>query len=367
MKTLLKFACAAAGAGTLAACSTGPGLGASRVVPVYSTGSAAVKPDTYVLVARRYELQHRFAQAEAAYRSALAQDGAHVAALRGLAVLRAHRRDYPEAAELLARAARAAPDDPEIANDLGYARLLQGKTDEAAIQLARATTLAPSDARAWNNYGAALSKLGRQAEAEQAFARAASLLQADKPAPLLVAPAPSSTPTPSSAPAPSVPAHPPRLRTVILPAGSGVVEVRFQQPGQAQPTPVAAPGVPAVPAAPGYRPNRHETTEIRNGNGVTGLARRFGHALTPYGYRVVRLTNAPGFSVPETRIEFRPGHEQSARALQRMLPHSKMVTVARPGPDILLVLGHDIGSVAELDTAAGSALVDARHGALPSS
>lgn len=89
----------------------------------------------------------------------------------GLGLLHASR-DLGAAIAHLREAARLAPTDAEVRNDLGYALLRARRDDEALLELATAVELAPESAKARNNLmlllivrgdEAAVSRMAREA------------------------------------------------------------------------------------------------------------------------------------------------------------------------------------------------------------
>jgi hypothetical protein len=103
--------------------------------------------------------------------------------------------------------------------------------------------------------------------------------------------------------------------------------------------PVAAPGdgeqADAAPAV--------AKLEIRNGNGVTGMARSLARNMGDPGLRVVRLSNAKGFNVEQTRVEFREGFRAAASRLAERFGGAAMQEVDAGNPaDVRLVIGRDL-------------------------
>src|ERR1041384_7404784 len=70
------------------------------------------------------------------------------------------------------RALDDAPDDPQTLNDIGYTLYLNGNYRAAVERLKRAAKLAPTDERILNNLALAHCRLGKIDEAYKAFARA---------------------------------------------------------------------------------------------------------------------------------------------------------------------------------------------------
>jgi tetratricopeptide (TPR) repeat protein len=80
--------------------------------------------------------------------------------------------DPPRAVQLLNEAKRLAPDDANVAAELGRSLLAAGRTAEALGEFGRALALDPTSARAVNNRGVALLALGQTEAARQDFERA---------------------------------------------------------------------------------------------------------------------------------------------------------------------------------------------------
>jgi tetratricopeptide (TPR) repeat protein len=78
----------------------------------------------------------------------------------------------PRAIELLNEAKRLAPENANVATELGRALLAAGRPAEALGEFGRALALEPASARAINNRGVALMALGQNDAARQDFERA---------------------------------------------------------------------------------------------------------------------------------------------------------------------------------------------------
>jgi Flp pilus assembly protein TadD len=111
-------------------------------------------------------------EAEKTCRDVLSREPDQLEATYLLGRIQLDRSDAAAAIPLLRRAARLAPDWPEIHANLGAALYMRGKTDEAAHHVRRACALDPDDAEAHNNLGVLLQADGRAKEAEAAFLRA---------------------------------------------------------------------------------------------------------------------------------------------------------------------------------------------------
>lgn len=85
------------------------------------------------------------------------------------------------------------------------------------------------------------------------------------------------------------------------------------------------------------------SVRIVNGNGRTGMARRFSGYLDDQYVDVDQLGNAPGFAVGKTRIDYRPGHRNKALAMAALMPIEViLVEVATARTDVVVTLGHDM-------------------------
>lgn len=166
---------------------------------------------------------------------------------------------------------------------------------------------------------------------------------------MAVAAAPAAT-TVAAAPLPAAKAAPaaPPAAPLVTPLIAAVPAVK------------AAPAVPAPPAltiAPAARtdaealaaaPAKAERTtaarlEISNGNGVTGLAKRYRSVLGQLGILASRLSNARPFRQQASIIQYRPGYEAQAASLQNALPGKTALqrSATLTGADVRLLLGKD--------------------------
>lgn len=87
------------------------------------------------------------------------------------------RGDFAEAAEMLRRAAKMAPEDAAIATNHGHALLASGEVERALHEYRRAIALgdAPTRAAAWLGAGTALRRLDDSKGAIDALRRAIDL------------------------------------------------------------------------------------------------------------------------------------------------------------------------------------------------
>jgi hypothetical protein len=83
--------------------------------------------------------------------------------------------------------------------------------------------------------------------------------------------------------------------------------------------------------------------EIRNGNGVTGMARTLARQVGTDGLKVARLSNQPGFGVRRTRIEFEAAYRAAAERLAGRFGGAQLQEVASCAPaNLRVVLGRDV-------------------------
>jgi len=132
----------------------------------------------------------------------------------------------------------------------------------------------------------------------------------------------------------------------------------------ADPVTAAAPVVavapkPAVQAVPKAEKVRMARLEVSNGNGVTGMARRFRSLLGQMGIPVDRLSNDKPYKQVATTIQYSPGFEKQAASLQKALQGKAQLTSKQlAASDVRLVLGKDARvSLTAATEAAGLSLV----------
>jgi Flp pilus assembly protein TadD len=273
----------------------------------------ATSADEAYLIARSAHLAGRYAQALSGYQSALLADPEHVNARNGLATLHAEQGALDQAIPLW-RALTAQARGPESAflfSNLGHAHYLNGDYDSALAALEKACLLDPFSERSWQRLGGALEKLGQHGRAQLMYKQAAALRAHDVRADYAVA-AQAAASAAGQAPHPDA---------------DGVAERRRD----ASPQPAPGPGAARA------------TLEIRNGNGIAGMARSLSKQMDPASVRVVRLSNQKGFHVRSTRVEFRPPFRATANRLAARFGHAAVVEAGQSGaPDLRLVLGRDL-------------------------
>ena len=268
---------------------------------------------SYYRLGRYHQERGELEQALTAYNYATARDPRAPLPRMAAAVIHAQQGRLAQARAMLLAVCADHPALVQPLNNLGYVYYLQGDYAAAADAFRAVLALQPGNERALNNLQLA----------EGGGLRGAA------PAAVLAA-APQAAPAPAAAPAAMEPAAG-GLR--LVQSAPNVYELRQVQ--AAAPAPELAPATPAV--------RKDLRLEIANGNGATGLAKRFRDALAAQGHRTARLTNAKPFGQPKTRIEFRPGFETEAQGLRLAVGGKAVLAPAAPQAtaDLRLLLGKD--------------------------
>lgn len=305
---------------------------------------------------RQHHLAGRYDAAIATYRTVLTATPRHVGARNALAAAFARQGDFAQAIPIWRAltdelAPGSGPDGAYLFTNLGYAYLLGGDLQKAVAALEKACVLDPLDHRAWNHLGESLRRLGQEERAALMFRQAEALRQHDFRGDYAAAGG-----TAVAAIEAAV-AHPARPES-----GWAATEVRTAADGTLELLRRPAPGAPATSAlaqtAPAPRPSPAPRArldpvllEIRNGNGVTGMARSLSRQVVGDGLQVTRLSNEKGFQVPRTRIEHRADFRAAAEQLAQRLGGAgsgrfdpvQVVQVDNCRPaDLRLVLGQDL-------------------------
>jgi tetratricopeptide (TPR) repeat protein len=316
LKTLA-FLCASM---MLAACAD---LG--QRLPFLSPSHASAGADALYAKARAAHLAGRQQAALAGYEETLRMDPAHVDARNGMAALYAEQGAFDKAIPLweALTASGASRDSAYLYSNLGYALLLHGDYDRALAALQEACLLDPLNHRAWRHMGATLDKLGQHERAKNMVHQADLLQQHDMRADVASAPAPV-----APAIAQAVQANDGWATTEVVQSADGMFELRRA----AQPS--AARKAEAPPAA---------SLEIRNGNGVKGMAKSLSRQMDGHAVRVVRLSNEKGFGVLQTRVEYRAPYRAAAEQLAVRFGNARLQeTTAAKSADMRLVIGRDL-------------------------
>ncbi|WP_182915659.1 LytR C-terminal domain-containing protein [Massilia cavernae] len=332
MNTKLKrLSAACTGAVLLAACA---GLGQRMAPEARPVQAAASANESYVL-GRSQHMARRYEVAAASYMAALQADARHVNARNGLATLYAEQGDFSKAIPIWQQLTReaeanAGPETAFLFSNLGYAQFLSGAYDQALSALEKACVLDPLNHRAWRRLGSALDKLGqveraqlmyRQAEALEKHDVKADYALAQQPVPAAIGKALQAAPR----------AHDAWAATEVRQVASGMYELHR----------VPAAAVAAVQPAPSTQ--EQALLEIRNGNGITGMARALSRQMDRDTVRVVRLSNQRPFDVRQTRVEYQPAFRETAERLAERFGNATVVEVANcKSADMRLVIGRDI-------------------------
>ncbi len=371
MRPTVKTLSAACASALLVACADMGQLARQPTPP-----RPSISADEAYVLARQQHLAYRLPAAIDSYQAALRADPRHLNATNGLATLYAEQGNLPKAIGMWRELALDMSDTPATAfihSNLGYAYLLNGDFQLAIAELERACVLDPLSHRAWRHLGDALAKTGQDERASRMLKQADTLeqhdLRGDYRLAGMVAPGPArdvdaALATSSAAfdpPAPAVVAaatvDPDGWpRTQIKQTGSAMFELH--RPAAKQPVPPPAKAATSAPVARPEAPPPPLATkpdddviepparvEIRNGNGVTGMARSLSSAIADEHTRVVRLSNQKGFRVERTRVEYQPGFAEAAERLaQRFGGQAVQADQAAPNSkvDMRLVLGRDL-------------------------
>ena len=358
MRPTVKYlSCACVGALLFACADIGP-RSALPAPPAQQAGS----PDDAYVLGRQQHLANRYSAAIASYHAALRLDPRHINAANGLATLYAEQGNFSKAIALWREVTDSptAPSVPGVAflhSNLGYAHLLNGDYQQAVVALERACVLDPLNYRAWRHLGSSLEKLGQTERAHLMFKQASTLEQHDVKADYtLVKRSTAASPAAGAVDVAPATATGGWVTTEVRQSANGMFELRrTPAPAAATPAPVAT--VMLAPAATAVEHDKatpilvvaaaagHEITrlEIRNGNGLTGMARSLVGKMSDASLRVVRLSNEKGFNVERTRIEHQDGFREAATRLAKRFGNATVTEVANcNNADMRLVIGRDL-------------------------
>ncbi len=330
--TRLALLCAGAGLAACAPLDTRPA----------GNGAAATADDAY-LAGRNHHLARRYDEARAAYETALQAAPTHVNARNGLATLYAEQREFATAIALWRALTESltmssGPGKAYLFSNLGHAYFLNGEYDHALVALEKACVLDPLNQRSWQLLGETLRKLGQEERAQQMLSQADALRSHDLRADY--ANAGGQTAVAAIDRALKAPGREEGgWSQVQLHVGAdGMLELRRGPlPASSPPAPSPAPAMPvgSAPALP--------LIDVRNGNGVPGMARKLARQVGTDGLKVTRLSNQPGFGVRQTRIEFEAAYREAAQRLASRFGSAQLQEVASCAPaNLRVVLGRDI-------------------------
>jgi tetratricopeptide (TPR) repeat protein len=391
---------AAMGCGLLQACSAPPPARPLAMQPVVRGDMPGNQAASWNRLARFHHERGQLALALGAYAQSLALDANQMEARNAVAVIEAQRGDLESARKALVALVNDYPGESQPHTNLGYVQYLMGDNAGASQTLRRAMALGAGP-KAFQNLQLAEAALGRvpAADAPQLAAvpvrapAAATTPAAPSPAdqapsviaapvaatttvvvPTAAAPAiaPAVAAVPSiAAPAPDVPADPKLADAAHSPAAaprsaaqsltvlpSAAHDIRnhmelVQIAGnvfELKDLPVAKQAAAPVAIAPKSAPEavakadkvRMARLEVANGNGVTGMARRFRTVLGQMGIPVDRLSNDKPYQQATTTIQYSPGFEKQAASLQKALQGKAQLSSKQlAASDVRLVLGKD--------------------------
>lgn len=342
---------------------------ALKVAPAQTVRHGAERAEAQYALGRYYRGQARYGQAVAAFRDALQANPEHAEARDALGVILASQGRHEEAIAELEKAVASAPRSVSIRNNLGYAYRLQGRNAEAVATLEMAAALDPASARVRDNLQMArASAAGDEKIAKLAPAKTEVVQASVAPAnraqeSVAVASLPSSA-TPPSAPLAAVaPAASQSVAAALSsarsesesealrPVASGVPAPQPSSPASVNEVVAQALAQVSLPPPVALSTEKKARLEVSNGNGVNGMAQATARQFQEDGYARPRLTNEQGFRLDSTEIQYRPGFEEQARALQALLrPGVPMSESPRLRFDVQvrLALGKDVKSVAAL-------------------
>jgi len=309
---------------------------------------AASRADDAYIQGRNQHLGQHYEEAAASYRAALQADPGHINARNGLATLYAEQRQFAQAIEIWRALTdklplAAGPGKAFLFGNLGHAYFLNGDYDNALAAFEKACLLDPLNDRAWHRLGETLQELGQDERAQQMFRQAAALREHDFRTDYAKAGGETEVAAIETA-VKSAPHYTQEWAyTDVRVAADGTLELRrVPGPSSASTAPAGAPLAfvpPPVPsqAAPVV------FLEIRNGNGVTGMARALSRQLGDKAMKVTRLTNEKGFNVRRTRVEYEVPFRAAAERLAARFGSAQVLEVAScKKTDMRLVIGRDL-------------------------
>jgi len=409
MIKLKPIALAAMGCGLLSACSSPPPARPLEVQSVVRGEMPGNQAASWNRLARFHHERGQLALALGAYAQSLALDANQLEARNAVAVIEAQQGNLEAARKALVALVNDFPGEAQPHTNLGYVQYLMGDNAGAAQTLRRAMALGAGP-KAFQNLQLAEAAMGKTpaADAPQVAAapapqpaRAPVAMAPSKVAPSVVAPsvvAPSVIAPVAAAPAlatqlavapsvlppavdakltdaPAAPARMPRSAppsVSIMPnAGSDVashmelVKVAgnvYELKARIAADPATVPEAPVAPLVAAVAQEnkvRMARLEVANGNGVTGMARRFRSLLGQMGIPVNRLSNDKPYRQVATTIQYSPGFEKQAASLQKALQGKAQLSSRQlASSDVRLVLGKDAQtSLAAATEAAGLSLV----------
>lgn len=130
-------------------------------------------------LASRYSRQQRYDAALETCRRAIAMDRKNLTALRIIARIHYERGDYGATIDVLTRALRFHPDNPDICSTLGSVYLNSGNPDIAETYLRKALGSSMADSATYNNLGYILQNRGNLGAALECYRKATDIQPAN--------------------------------------------------------------------------------------------------------------------------------------------------------------------------------------------
>jgi tetratricopeptide (TPR) repeat protein len=304
--------------------------------------SAVPAADQAYMAGRNHHLARRYNEARLAYQSALLSAPQHVNARNGLATLHAERREFGAAIaqwRALTESLTLAdgPANAYLYSNLGHAYFLSGEIDNALVALEKACLLDPLNPRAWELLGETLRKLGQEERAQQMLSQAQALRAHDFRADYAASGAKSTVTAIERAVKTPVREESGWSHVQLHVGLDGMLELRRSKGPEPAPAPLLA-REQRVGAAPVLA-----LVEIRNGNGVRGMARTLARQLGTGELKVTRLSNQPAYNVRRTRIEYDAAHRAAAERLASRFGDVALHEAKDCAPaNLRVVLGHDV-------------------------
>jgi hypothetical protein len=379
MIKLKPIALAVVGCGLFQGCSAPPTARPLAVQPVVRGEMPGNQAASWNRLGRFHHERGQLSLALGAYAQSLALDANQMEARNAVAVIEAQRGDLQLAHKALVALVKDYPAEAQPHTNLGYVQYLMGDHAGAAQTLRRAMALGAGP-KAFQNLQLAEAAMGNTPapDAPQLAGAAPAVPDPLAAAPSVTAPPVVAAPAPEASPAnlallsdaPAAPvssaarSEPQKLsilssstardvasRMELIKFAGNVYELRARVADEPAAAPVesAAPITAAEPqpaaqagaqAAAGHV--RMARLEVSNGNGVTGMARRFRSVLGQMGIPVERLSNAKPYRQVVTTIQYSPGFEKQAASLQKALQGKAQLSSQQlASSDVRLVLGKD--------------------------
>ena len=314
-----------------------------KIEPLFRVSHAMPSSDAYLSLGRYFEGSHEWDKAIDAYRKAIATDDRNVEAYNALGVALAANGRHSDAEATLRQAVTLAPNRAQYHNNLGYALLLAGNADAAVVALKAAVKLDNDNPRAATNLREAMTRVG-QASSGSGVLTAMTENEIATASKTIEQSAPAST---STAPFTIVPIDLKALAVLAPDETLQFIQVGY---GANAPTPRTPPNTPAVdPLRAASEASPATRIEIRNGNGVSGMAASVARWLAARGLPYGRLSNQPQFTQVETLVQYREGQVTAAERVARAMPMpARPEAQATPGlrSDVRVLLGRDLATAA---------------------